>query len=173
MLERLQITLEHKHIDNEVLVRRFWSHVNVGAEDECWEWIGGARDYKNFGLPRSGTVLAHRFSKSIELCFPVSDSDCVLHACDNPPCVNPNHLFLGSRLDNAQDAVAKGRWPKNRGRAKLTEEVVREIRRLYAIPKYPGFVEKMYSTIRLAKMFNVSSQNISCIINYQSWKDVC
>ena len=164
--------IELGHINDEALVARFWKHVATGKTDECWEWIGGARDYKNFGIG-NGTVLAHRFSKSIQLGYPVSEAECVLHSCDNPPCVNPSHLFIGTKQDNALDAVRKGRWHRNRGRAKVTEEMVKEIRRLYAIPKWKGFSERLYPTTRLGKMFNMTPQNISDIVARRTWKDVC
>lgn len=97
--------------------RRFWSLVQRGAVDDCWLWTGH-RDPKGYGQIaaggyRGGHLPAHRVSW--ELAYgPVPLGDgyhgaCVLHRCDNPSCVNPQHLFLGSHLDNMLDMKRKGR----------------------------------------------------------------
>lgn len=90
---------------------RFWSYVDTTGD--CWEWTGGQirMGYGHFkpGGQR-GTVKAHRFSW--QLAFgQIPDGLFVLHHCDNPPCVRPAHLFLGTHLDNMADKKAKGRIP--------------------------------------------------------------
>lgn len=102
---------------------RFWS--KVAKSDGCWEWTG-AKDsggYGCFGVKiESGkyrTTLAHRVSWELTH-GPVPSGPgyhgvCVLHRCDNRTCVNPNHLFLGSNHDNAQDRSAKGRSASLKG----------------------------------------------------------
>lgn len=92
---------------------RFWSYVEKGNKDECWEWWG-TRDRMGYGIiwERIGVRKkllrrAHRVSWRI---FKGYDSDRhVLHTCDNPPCVNPNHLFEGYSRDNTNDMIRKGR----------------------------------------------------------------
>ena len=93
----------------DVLVARFWSRVR--RSDGCWEWIG-VRTVKRYGRhtePLTGRKLrAHRLSWEIHF-GPIPDGLCVLHHCDNPPCVRPDHLFLGTDKDNSVDRVRKGR----------------------------------------------------------------
>lgn len=87
--------------------RRFWSYVDVRGSDECWEWKGGrSRQYGYFKLDGK-RVLAHRHSFFLKHGhLPTNNA---LHSCDNPPCVNPNHLRDGTQLENMQDAKQRGR----------------------------------------------------------------
>lgn len=92
-------------------VERFWSRVKRG--DGCWEWQGGSNQY-GYGLfTRRGcdtkvTRVASRISWELAH-GPIPQGMVVCHKCDNPPCVNPDHLFIGTHLDNMRDMVAKGR----------------------------------------------------------------
>lgn len=87
--------------------QRFWSKVNKSGE--CWKWTAG-KTIDGYGRVRcNGRLwLAHRVSWSIAN-NAIPDGVCVLHRCDNPPCCNPDHLFLGTRLDNNADKTRKGR----------------------------------------------------------------
>jgi len=93
---------------------------------------------------------------------------CVLHHCDNPSCVNPKHLFLGTAKDNNSDRAKKGRSSVNifqgedSGVSKLTECQVLEIRRLWDTGEYYKY--------EIAEMFPVSAKQIGSIVNRQSWK---
>lgn len=110
------------------VTQQFWAKVSVGSRSECWIWTGvKANGYGSFFMPRKSagvirSVRAHRFSWELACNHPVPDSLLVLHHCDNPPCVNPLHLFLGTSKDNAQDRDKKGRGkiPQNRGRNRQT-----------------------------------------------------
>ena len=90
------------------ITERFWSKVQRGGPDECWPWIAGTshRGYGAFYLDH-GMHQSHRVSWELTH-GPITDGLHVLHTCDNPPCVNPAHLFLGTDRDNARDSVAKG-----------------------------------------------------------------
>lgn len=89
---------------------RFWAKVRKG--EDCWEWQGG-RNSRGYGVfykdgRRSRQELAHRVS--YELAYgPIPSGVFACHSCDNPPCVHPDHLFLGTGLDNSRDSTDKGR----------------------------------------------------------------
>jgi hypothetical protein len=91
------------------LEERFWGRVNKAEPNDCWSWRG-AKDGMGYGtLGGDNTETpAHRVSWMIHF-GEIPKGMCVLHRCDNPSCVNPNHLFLGTRLDNARDRDAKER----------------------------------------------------------------
>jgi hypothetical protein len=89
---------------------RFWGKVRKSKD--CWEWIGARcrAGYGSLGLSRSRKrISAHRFSWELHH-GPIPESLFVCHHCDNPRCVRPDHLFLGTRTDNTWDAIRKGRW---------------------------------------------------------------
>lgn len=93
------------------LVERFWAKVPAGGLLDCWEWQGN----RNVGRGGYGqlsvwpnTYLAHRIAYALTK-GPIPAGLFVLHRCDNPPCVNPAHLWLGTARDNSADMVAKGR----------------------------------------------------------------
>lgn len=89
---------------------RFWSKVNQHAPGGCWEWTAGLNDsgYGMFPLWPRPAERAHRFSWHQHR-GAIPDALCVLHRCDNRKCVNPDHLFLGTRGDNIRDCFGKGR----------------------------------------------------------------
>ena len=150
--------------------RDFWSHVRRQGDCLIWTKYRDPRGYGKFSVhvPGSGTPgiaenwLAHRFAWTL-VHGAIPDGMCVLHACDNPSCVNPNHLWLGDRADNARDRDEKGRGgPSIRkgddhGMAKLTAEQVFEIR---AANKGGN---------ALAFRFGVARSTITRIRNRQNW----
>jgi hypothetical protein len=92
---------------------RFWP--KVAKSDGCWEWMGSRKEtgYGLFTLD-SRTSSAHRFSYSLAFgSIPAGMEVC--HHCDNPPCVRPDHMFLGTHSDNMRDRFAKGRHRKSEG----------------------------------------------------------
>ena len=145
--------------------QRFWSKVNKNKKG-CWEWQGYKQRYGKLGINHK-VILAHRYSWELHK-GKIPKGLCVLHKCDNPPCVNPKHLFLGTLKDNMQDMIKKGRanHPGMKGEqhpnAKITTEVVMIIRKLYKRP------DLTYE--KLAGEFNLSFSHIGRIIKKKQWK---
>lgn len=138
--------------------QRFWRLVNVGEDDACWTWTGtkNRTGYGYFKAPGRRHIYAHRFS--YELAHgPIPDGMVACHHCDNPPCVNPAHLFLGTYSDNTQDMLSKGRGNPI---TKLTAADVQQIRAEYV----------QGAGASLARRYGVSQQLISAIINRRVWR---
>lgn len=148
------------------LVERFWAKVRKAGPDECWIWQGSfsSRGYGMIWSPmRGGNVGAHVVAW--ELTHGGGPSNLwVCHRCDNPPCVNPSHLFVGTPRDNSIDMHQKGRAPDFRGSksgtAKLTEAQVLEI---LATPMKRG-QQKFF-----ARKFCVSTQAIWKVRSGKTW----
>jgi len=98
---------------------RFWTKVDKSAGPEgCWLWTG-CKIHHGYGMLNTGgkhgqNKLAHRISWELHHSESVPEGIEVLHRCDNPSCVNPAHLFLGTQKDNVSDMIAKGRSPYDR-----------------------------------------------------------
>ena len=154
---------------------RFWSYVDRSAgPDACWPWT---RSKLKFGHGQiggqSGDVRwmypSHRVAYALHHGL-VPEGQCVLHHCDNPPCCNPKHLFLGTRVDNMADMNAKGRHNyrthrgTDHGNAKLTDGDVREMRRAYAA--------KEATQCGLATRFGLTQATVWAILHRKTWKHV-
>ena len=168
--------------------KRFWNKVQKGKPDECWEWRAGriSAGYGEFVIGNH-VFRAHRVAWVLANKQPIPGGFCVLHRCDNPPCVAPHHLFLGTIADNNTDKAQKGRtrypvfcgnehWThkhpelvhhlphgEQHWHAKLTANKVREIRHRYAVG---GDI----SQPTLAREFGVSQHAIWCIIHRKTWR---
>jgi hypothetical protein len=133
----------------------------------CWVWKGGFFVGTRYGQLRVGnkTVRAHRFSYELHK-GEIPKGFFVCHKCDNPACVNPKHLFLGTAQDNSTDMIRKGRQCKGEthGQAKLTKEKVEAIKRLY-VWRSPEL-----GTFGLAKRFGISQSVVSKIVLNKTWK---
>lgn len=148
-------------------IEDFWKKVDIKGPDDCWNWLS-TKNELGYGFYR----FNKKFNKSHRLSYiftfgEIPEGLCVCHKCDNPSCVNPNHLFLGTMKDNTQDMIKKGRAIIRKGekhhKAKLTEEQVLEIRCLYK----QGISQK-----DLAFKYNISIPTISQIINNILWKHI-
>lgn len=146
---------------------RFWSHVERGDTGECWPWLG-ARNRAGYGwfnflgrpmnASRAAYILTHgKISGGLLVC----------HKCDNPPCCNPAHLWLGTDADNAKDRDQKGRTrqgePKlgeQHSQAKLTRAVVLEI------------VQSSEPDLALGRKYGVSAAAIYNIRHGKAWTHV-
>jgi hypothetical protein len=157
------------------ILERFWQYFQVGLPDACWEW-DGTRTHYGHGLIRvinrevgDCTWLAHRIAFYVHYGIDPYP-DCVCHTCDNPPCVNPAHLFQGTHADNNRDRHSKGRsiMPTNRARgygnhprAKLTDQMVRDIREWYRVSGL--------SCQTIAASYQVHKNTIVCVVNGTSY----
>jgi hypothetical protein len=145
---------------------RFWEKVRVDPAG-CWEWQG-ARKPEGYGIAKVGkrNVGAHRVSWELNF-GAIPAGLAVLHHCDNPPCVRPNHLFIGTWAMNARDRDLKGRNVSHKGerhwKATLTEEQVRELRQRYS------FGERLVS---MASEYGISPAHASDIVTRRSWRHV-
>ena len=147
--------------------QKFWVKLRLVEATGCWEW-GPCRNRSGYGWLNNkwaASQLAHRTAWEL-INGGIPEGLCVLHRCDNPPCCNPDHLFLGTRHDNAKDCIKKGRWPlgSSRYNAKLTENDAHEVRQ--------SFQKGVETPVALAKRFKVSSAAISAVLRRKSWKHV-
>jgi hypothetical protein len=135
-----------------------------------------ATDDYGYGTMRVGSLLdssrrqerTHVVAYRLAFGDPPPDKPCILHRCDNPPCCNPAHLWAGTKADNVADMIAKGRALRGtshgelNGQAKLTQEAVREIRRL----------APQVSQAELGRRFGVSHNAVGFILRRESWRHI-
>ena len=146
-------------------VKKFWSKVD--KTKNCWEWTGRyhKQGYGFMDINKKGE-LTHRISWVINR-GKIPKGICVLHKCDNPKCVNPDHLFLGTHTDNMRDMVSKGRrfhtFGENTPHRILNDFQVIEIKKLLKL-KFP------YK--ELAKAFGVSRSTINDIVSGYTWNHI-
>jgi len=157
--------------EKKTIVQRFFEKIGYGMSD-CWFWFGG-RDQTGYGRMRiknyTNENFAHRISWELHN-GKIPNGMKVLHKCDVPNCVNPDHLFLGTQQDNMKDMVEKGhtirkaqKGVKN-GCAKLNDEKILEIRKLYKTGDW--FQHE------LAKKFGVAQMTICRVVNQKLWSHV-
>lgn len=154
-------------------VERIMKFVAKDAVTGCWNWTGTVRSQKKpyghlfVGSRTDGTrrnVGAHRYSFEV-FRHEIKDPEmCVCHTCDNPRCVNPEHLFLGTKKDNSDDRDAKGRniiqvGAKN-GQAKLTDEIVAD------------FLSSAESGASVARRLGIDRSTVNKIRRGTWWKHI-
>lgn len=146
------------------IMGRFMEYISMEPMSGCWLWTGSPSDrYGSFSPTKKTHDRAHRISWTLHF-GNIPEGMCVLHKCDTPGCVNPQHLFLGSSADNVHDCVGKrrNRCPKGSRhiRAKLTEEDILKIRndvRPYKL---------------IAQEYGVAPNTISAIRTGTTWKNM-
>lgn len=151
----------------------FWSHVTPISPNECWEWNGPRlkNGYGQMYVKVNGkwkNTMTHRLSWEIHY-GEIPSGKVIMHKCDNPACVNPNHLSVGTHLDNIIDKVRKGRQRHRahigteHGMSKLNDANVKWIYQEYA---------KGVTIASMARALNVSESAIRNVIKGRSWKHV-
>lgn len=164
-------------LTREEKVGRFFLRVVRNRDDQCWEWLGKT-DKDGYGIFGGGSQLEeetriHRISFLIHY-GAIPAGIYVLHTCDNPPCSNPRHLFLGTAADNLRDCISKGRQViavgSGQGGAKLHETVISEIRKRWRNRlsdsrrhNHPD------SQTAIARDYGVDQAQISRIVNGSAW----
>lgn len=157
---------------------RFWSHVDKSGD--CWVWTAGRSPFGYGQFSRDHhPVAAHRASWEFAN-GPIPDGLFVLHHCDNPPCVRPDHLYLGTQKDNIRDAIERNRKAygercytelrprgETHGMRKLTEAQVREIRK-----RHQSGSRGSNSSTALAREFGVTRITIQMIARGQTWSHI-
>lgn len=167
--ERTRTMPQYIKFTPEQRIAAFWAKVDrSGGDDACWLWTGALvrKGYGNMfwdGRSRTASRISY------ELAYGAFDESLlVCHACDNPGCVNPKHLFLGTDKDNFDDMIRKGRGRFLRGSAigtaKLTDEKVVEIRERYAA----GGITMQ----ELGAEYGVVKQLVSGIVRRKYWRHV-
>ena len=167
------------------ILERLLQRISVNHETGCWFWTGCC-NRSGYGMITISSKLCKIVSYVHRVMWEekfgkIPDGLYVCHHCDNPPCINPDHLFLGTHQDNMDDGKKKGRFAsgerhyqfghperffrgENNGMSKLTEQDVRDIRRKF---KVPGILLR-----HLAEEYKVHLRTIQNVVNYNTWKHV-
>lgn len=161
---------DKKHQRNRNLLFRFITLAGspCPTEDKCWNWLSSKtkQGYGKLGFKKHNQ-LAHRISWEL-FRGKIPEEMQVLHKCDNPSCVNPRHLWLGTNADNVADRVKKNRTRigdrrgEKNGMARFTEEDIKTIRSLY-----PEFTQA-----EIGKRFGIHQSVVSAIVLRKLWKHI-
>ncbi len=155
----------------QAAAQRFWAKVQVGPG--CWEWTGAKTSwgYGSLGVKCERTIRtvgAHRLSYLLHH-GEIPAGLFVRHTCDNPSCVNPGHLLLGTHAQNVEDKVRRGRLPDQRGEKnpynKLNADAVRQILDLLSGPSPPRQKD-------IAAQFGVARTTIGSIKQRKNWAHI-
>jgi hypothetical protein len=156
-------------------IDRFWSHIDIRNEDECWEWkLSKDKDgYGRLKVRKNNVIYmirANRFSYMVTF-GEIPENMSILHSCDNPSCVNPKHLRAGTLLDNANDREIRKRHKhlattigEECYSSKIKESDVPVIRRLYE--------ENILTLKEIGDMYGIGERTIYSIARGTSWSYV-
>ena len=148
---------------------RFWAKVDKLSDDECWPWIAelDKDNYGMFSVIENGKYKKCRASVYALLLvgIEVPKGMCVCHTCDNPPCVNPKHLWIGTVKDNNADKVSKNRQTRGEDQvhAVLTEDLIPIIRKRHAEGESLGSI---------ARSLGVGTSTIFSVVKRKTWKHI-
>lgn len=158
---------QYQRVIKTTLADRLMKKTVINEQTQCWEWQGSTSSFGHGEIYIGGTgpnarkrTMTHRASWEIHN-GPIPDDLCVLHACDNPACINPKHLFLGTKSDNSRDMVEKNRQRsgENLPQSKLTWTQVAAIRKCNSLTQ-----------AEIAAIAGVTASVISQIKNNKNWK---
>jgi hypothetical protein len=156
---------------------RFWKYVDSEGDEGCWNWKGGktSKGYGRFHL-HGRSRYAHRVSWVIFNNRQIPENMEICHACDNPACVNPGHLWLGTHSENIQDSFDKGRVPaaprgEQTGNNVLTNEHVKEIKASVKLREFKRGEKTPFYQF-LADKYRVSFRTIENIVYGVTWSHV-
>jgi hypothetical protein len=146
-------------------MEKFWNKVEMIPFHDCWEWTSKSKDLYGRIIINKKPIRAHRMSWQLHY-GPIPKGLFVCHKCDNPGCVRPDHLFLGTNKDNSNDRDAKGRTAKGTQlpKCKLQESDVIEIRDLYN--------NTNITMIELTFLYPICRTNIHIIVHRKAWKHI-
>lgn len=167
VLKRRRRGLDLTGLTDEQFNARFWSKIRP-VDGGCWEWDAhrNNRGYGQFTVRKGVFYTAHVVSYALTH-GPIPAGMSICHRCDNPPCVRPDHLFIGTQSDNMLDMFAKGRAARSCGidryNAVLSEEDVRAIRRP---ERYRGLIKD------LATQYGISTTTVRAIRTGRKWRHV-
>ena len=155
--------------------KRFWNKVDKLGADDCWEWQACKSSYGYGQLNLSGKIqYAHRISWELANKQDIPKNMDICHRCDNPPCVNPSHLFLGTRADNQRDSWNKGRnsnTGQNNSKSVLTNEQVILFKRHIAEAEFDRGDKKLFC-IFWGKKFGVNYHTLESIMFGYNWTHI-
>jgi len=154
-------------MSNKTLKQRFEEKYII-KDKSCWEWIGSLSNNMYGSFWNGDTYVgAHRMSYELYK-EDIPKDMCVLHTCDNPRCVNPDHLWIGTREDNNKDRSNKNRNADMQGekhpQAKLTEQDIKEIRLLNSM--------KCFMQREIGEIYNITNKHVNNIVKFKIWKHV-